>query len=1067
MASALEQLKELANNRRHLADLLSKSNDNSHKIIAEQLYDKQAHFIFELLQNAEDENATEAHFDLTDNELVFKHNGNPFTFNDIKSVSNFGDNNLKKLKANAIGRFGIGFKSVYAITSSPQIQSGDFHIEIKDYIVPSILSTPEPSKETKIKLPFNHKEKAKESTFDLLKEELKSFGPSHLLFLKHLKSITINLNGSIIHLDKKTIREKTKSKSLQVERIKLFENHKVLEFLVAKRAITFENKSLEVQLAFNLTGTGKKRAITKLNSSPLYVYFPTGKETNLSFLMHAPFATTPARDNILDGEEGNKRLQEAAAQLFADLLPELKEMNLINATLLNNFPVNKEECSRSEIYKHFYNALKNVLLSKNELIPLTNGGFASANDVLLTGSADLAELLSPAQAKKLFGRKYWIDKNITENKTKVLRDFFNRDLNVPEPDFTKFANELTTEFLSAQTDKWMVEFYKTIHKSRLQWKDTPKQKNNAAWILRNKAIIRDEFNNQVVPFSNTGKPNIYLPTKDRSDYLTIKKRISAVKEALNFFEELGLTAPKLLDEVNEFVIPKFENAEPKYYTSKEYLEDLIKIVTAYEKAPSDKKTILIQDLKATSFLLVQDSYSKDYALTIPALSYLPDPLLISYFEHSSVDFVAKEILELELSHKLNIRSFLTDLGVSSVPRRLPFKANFSNEEKKRLRSAYDGCTWDKDPIDYSLDGLNDIFESGITFEKSIIIWELLCNSLKSYTGWNKEHFFKGIYVYKYYGEKYIYFDAAFFNLLHETAWLITDQGELKAPKDTTLEELPADYKNELDITSTLANLLGFKLDEVKIFEEKTGCKVLSKDEVKEYEELKKFKQEWDEKQANTNKDSYKFEPEIEAGTNVEAAIPLSEDFLESTFTLPNNSSSADGSTIKSEDLGEDSEYPSNDEEDIDDVDINISAKTLKEIGNWGEKDVEQMLIVEFAGHSGVEIINLNKKGTGRGYDFIVKENGEIIRYVEVKTSVGSITQKHIISGTQWESARQLHDNGEGDLYWVYCIFNAGKPTKHTKIIKNPIKLWHEGKIIADPINFVVNLKKGAVISENL
>ena len=57
-----------------------------------KLYTSSGHFIFELLQNAEDVSATSVNFKLYKNKLVFEHNGTrPFNINDIDSITNIGD----------------------------------------------------------------------------------------------------------------------------------------------------------------------------------------------------------------------------------------------------------------------------------------------------------------------------------------------------------------------------------------------------------------------------------------------------------------------------------------------------------------------------------------------------------------------------------------------------------------------------------------------------------------------------------------------------------------------------------------------------------------------------------------------------------------------------------------------------------------------------------------------------------------------------------------------------------------------------------------------------------------
>ena len=120
------KLNFLTKDRKELVPALEKNNDKPHELLPEGLYKRRAHFITELLQNAEDEGAQTASFLLKDNELIFSHDSsNYFDFDDTQSISNFGDNQKKKDKPNAIGRFGIGFKSVYSITKTPRIISGN------------------------------------------------------------------------------------------------------------------------------------------------------------------------------------------------------------------------------------------------------------------------------------------------------------------------------------------------------------------------------------------------------------------------------------------------------------------------------------------------------------------------------------------------------------------------------------------------------------------------------------------------------------------------------------------------------------------------------------------------------------------------------------------------------------------------------------------------------------------------------------------------------------------------------------------------------------------------------
>ena len=89
-----------------------------------QLYSERTHFIFELIQNAEDAGATELAFELFADRLELRHDGRPFTEADVRGVCGVGQSG-KSGDLTEIGKFGIGFKSVYAYTRTPRVHSGE------------------------------------------------------------------------------------------------------------------------------------------------------------------------------------------------------------------------------------------------------------------------------------------------------------------------------------------------------------------------------------------------------------------------------------------------------------------------------------------------------------------------------------------------------------------------------------------------------------------------------------------------------------------------------------------------------------------------------------------------------------------------------------------------------------------------------------------------------------------------------------------------------------------------------------------------------------------------------
>ncbi len=240
-------------------------------------------------------------------------------------------------------------------------------------------------------------------------------------------------------------------------------NEEIKYFLIEKNVI-IDSKNLTIKLAF-LLDKGDKRKIVPCDKSPLYVFFPTKIETNLKFLVHAPFYTTPARENIQEGDSlvnietdhRNDDLQKELGKLLSECLLVFKKLRLLHVDLLNALPIDDSLCQRSEIYKELYEAVKSELSSEKKLLPNSKGGFSSANELMLLGSSYLADLLTSKQAKKLFGRTYWLSKQITNDKTKLLRDYLYYNIDIPEYDLTGFANKIDNDFMTEQTDKWIIK----------------------------------------------------------------------------------------------------------------------------------------------------------------------------------------------------------------------------------------------------------------------------------------------------------------------------------------------------------------------------------------------------------------------------------------------------------------------------------------------------------------------------------------------------------------------------------------------------------------------------------
>ena len=102
-----------------------------------RLYSDRTHFIYELLQNAEDARASKVAFLLEPGRLVFKHDGKEmFNEKHVRGVCGVAEG-TKAEDETKIGKFGIGFKSVYAYTRTPEIHCGDEHFRIEHFVRPT------------------------------------------------------------------------------------------------------------------------------------------------------------------------------------------------------------------------------------------------------------------------------------------------------------------------------------------------------------------------------------------------------------------------------------------------------------------------------------------------------------------------------------------------------------------------------------------------------------------------------------------------------------------------------------------------------------------------------------------------------------------------------------------------------------------------------------------------------------------------------------------------------------------------------------------------------------------
>jgi hypothetical protein len=512
----------------------SKENNFDFDSILAGIYNDPSHFIYEILQNAEDANATEISFNLYSDRLEIKHNGKDFDFNDVDGITGIGIS-TKKEDINSIGKFGVGFKSVFAITQTPVIHSGRFHFEIKDFVVPSLIYN-NGIEETLIILPFNHPSRTKDEVLEIVSKKLESIGLKTLLFLKNVKEIKWQTPEKSGHYYKESKGFQNLENIHRVSIIsKIEQEENFEEFLVIKKPIKIETHNLSVETAYRIgNDESGKEIIVKEKDSKLIVFFPTEKVTYLNFLIQAPYKTTPNRENIPLDDEQNQYLIEETASLVADSITIIKNLGFLNVSFLEVLPIDQNHTDEI-IYLSIFEKVKEKLLSDDALLPTLKHNFTTAQEALLARGKELTELLDERDINILFEKKYWLDTNITYDRTRQLRDYLINELNIQEVNFEDFAVRITKQFIEPKSDEWLIDFYSRLLDQRSLWAKGGYYGRNAG-VLREKPIIRLSDNTHIAPCDRDKKIQVYLPAETKSKYKTVKEILSQNEEVLKVLD---------------------------------------------------------------------------------------------------------------------------------------------------------------------------------------------------------------------------------------------------------------------------------------------------------------------------------------------------------------------------------------------------------------------------------------------------------------------------------------------------------------------------------------------------
>ena len=641
--------------------------DTAHIELLGSLYSERTHFIFELIQNAEDANATTLAFDLHGDRLEVRHNGRPFTGEDVTSLCQVAHSS-KAGDLTKIGKFGIGFKSVYAYTRTPHVYSADEHFRIEKYVQPHAIPTRDGlAGDTLFSFPFDRDDVPAEKAAAEIAQALAKLSPETLLFLKKIEQLKINLPQiPAIVLDRiEDAGPIGSSRHIVISDTRAADGPDE-EWLVWRRdASDEEHRGQQVEIAFRYEKPGKQqddqRQLVPSSRSPLVAFFPTAKETGLGFLIQGPYRTTPSRDNVPEHDEWNRKLVTATSGLLTEVLSELRDDGLLTVDVLQALPIDSDRFPEDGMFRPLFEAVL-ACIKNRHFIPLYGGGFGKAAETRLARGTRLRELFAPDILGRLYGAETQLSfahESITADRTPDLWHYLRDQASVEEVTPEGVLLRTTREFLTVQPDEWIARFYEFLL-------DNPALSRAARYggerpgIARTKPVIRLEDGRHVVPFRGNGQPAAYLPGTIETEFPTVRRAIAAVPKAREFLTSLGLSVPDVVTEVFEVVIPRYHGMNISELDLATHESDLHRIVQAAAKADSGRRQRLLHQLRETSFLIGENAATSEKRLLPPPYLYLRSDDLQVYLDGNQSAWFLDGRYEPHLD-------LLRDLGLRSSP----------------------------------------------------------------------------------------------------------------------------------------------------------------------------------------------------------------------------------------------------------------------------------------------------------------------------------------------------------------------------------------------------------------
>lgn len=443
------------------AKSLHKKLNSALRLLSEDLYSKQTHFVLELIQNADDNNYAagvipQLTFKLRPEQLVLVNNEKGFTERNVRALCSVGESSKAK-KSGYIGEKGIGFKSVFTVSNAPEIHSNGYHFRfdrtdeanLLGYVVPHWCEPIGEANEdaTTIILPAKH-------DFRFSSETLEDLDARLLLFLSKVRKLALEHGDARVTYSR---RDEEGLSCLTTESESAGTPLPVQETRFVRVAVAFSMKDVadekrpdietsSVVLAFPVDSTG---AANPQPMSQVFAFLPI-RQFGFKFSIQADFILSSNREDIHTDRQWNRLLRDSIAGTFKTAVEQFKKTDALAFSFL------KFLSSDAEVLDPFFKPVvaKTIeLLSQTQCLLSASGTWKVPKELRYGGEL-FRELFPPTVAIELFGFDY-VDPRVQAEDNLLLQ------LGAKPITYHDYINifKVHGDWLKKQPQDWKARFY--------------------------------------------------------------------------------------------------------------------------------------------------------------------------------------------------------------------------------------------------------------------------------------------------------------------------------------------------------------------------------------------------------------------------------------------------------------------------------------------------------------------------------------------------------------------------------------------------------------------------------